>query len=231
VNKVSVIIPAYGEGRNLPELVESLAKTFEDECEIIVVNDTNVDKSFQIVRNLEEKYKNVKGLFSEVRRGKTRAIIEGFEKSRGDTIVLIDADLQYSPKDIPRLLKTLNDADVVNGLRKFRKDSLRRKAESKIFNLLVRFFFGVKFNDCNSGLKIFKREVLADIVPWLKPGWHRFLLVLAEKKGYKVVEKPVHHYPRAAGISKFDSPLRLFKGFYDLVSLYVFVLKLRRVAS
>jgi glycosyltransferase involved in cell wall biosynthesis len=195
----------------------------QSEFEIIIINDTNIDGSVEIIKDLESKYGNVKGLFSNERRGKTKAIKDGFEKSEGDVIILMDADLQYMPEDIPRLLKVLKNADVVNGLRIDRKDSLKRKIESKIYNLLIRLFFNVRFQDCNSGLKVFKREVLEDVVPLLKPRWHRFLLVLAEKRGYKVVEKPVRHRKRVVGRSKFNSPLKLFEGLFDLLSVRLFI--------
>lgn len=219
MSKISVLIPAYHEGENLPKLIEALERTLQDDFEIIIINDGNLDGSVEIIKNLEMKYREVKSLFSDKRRGKTRAIKEGFKESRGDIMLLMDADLQYLPEDIPKLIEASKHADVVNGLRADRKDGLDRKIESKVYNFLVGLFFNVKFQDCNSGLKVFKREVLEDIMPQLRPGWHRFLLVLAEKGGYKVVEKPIKHCKRAAGQSKYVSPTKLFKGFYDLLQV------------
>ncbi|MHA1833299.1 MAG: glycosyltransferase, partial [Candidatus Baldrarchaeia archaeon] len=147
------------------------------------------------------------------------AIIDGLQKSRGDVIILMDADLQYLPEDIPRLLKSLNYADVVNGRRVHRQDGMHREMESRIYNILIRLLFGVKLYDNNSGLKIFRRKALEDIIHILKPGWHRYLLVLLHKKGYRVIEKPIQHCRREYGKSKFTSPLKLIKGFSDLINV------------
>lgn len=226
LSKISIIIPAYDEGENLPKLIKALDRTFRGEdFEIIVVNDENTDGSVEIIRKLESEYIGVKGLLSDKRRGKAKAIRDGLKESKGEVIVLMDADLQYSPEDIPRLTKALKHVDVVNGLRVNRKDSIRRKFESKVYNLLVRTFFSVEFNDCNSGLKVFKRKVMDDIVDQLRDGWHRYLLVLAVKKGYKVKEIPISHHSRTVGRSKFASPLKLFKGFLDLLSVKTLIFK------
>lgn len=215
------------ENDNLPKLAKQLEETFqEDDFEAIIVNDENIDGSVQTINELEKECVRIKGLFFCKRGGKTKAIKDGFEKSQGEIIVIMDADLQYSPEDIPRLIEALNYADATNGLRINRKDGIARILESKIYNLLVQFFFGVKFRDCNSGLKVFKRKVLKDIVDQMADGWHRYLLILANKKGYKVTEIPIRHYPRTAGLPKFpSSPLKLVKGFYDLLSVKAFTLK------
>ncbi len=227
MRKISIIIPAYMEKENLPKLTKQLEETLrEDDFEVIIVNDGNPDGSVQTINELEKEYLEMRGLFFKRRRGKTKAIKDGFEGSRGEIIVIMDADLQYSPEDIPKLIEELKQADVTNGLRANRKDGIIRMVESKIYNLFVQHFFGVKFHDCNSGLKVFKRKVMDDIVDQLRDGWHRYLLVLANEKGYKVTEIPIRHYPRTAGRPKFpSSPLKLVKGFYDLLSVKAFTLK------
>jgi dolichol-phosphate mannosyltransferase len=227
MRKISIIIPAYMEKKNLPKLAKQLDETLrENDFEVIIVNDGNLDGSVQTINELEKEYVKMRGLFFSKRRGKTKAIKDGFEGSRGEIIVIMDADLQYSPEDIPRLIGALGHADVTNGLRTNRKDGIIRILESKIYNLFVQFFFGMRFRDCNSGLKVFKRKVMEDIVDQLGDGWHRYLLVLAIEKGYKVIEIPIRHYPRTAGRPKFpSSPLKLVKGFYDLLSVKAFTLK------
>lgn len=225
MSKISVLIPAYMEKKNLLGLIKQLEEALRGKnFEVIIINDGNLDGSVQVIKELEKKYGKVKSLFSNELRGKTRAIKDGFRESSGDIIVLIDADLQYSPKDIPKLIGALTHADVVSGLRVDRKDRLIRKLESKIYNLLVQLFFNTKFHDCNSGLKAFKRKAMEDIIDQLRDGWHRYLLVLAEKKRYNVIEIPVRHYTRTVGRSKFaSSPLKLLSGFYDLLSVKAFL--------
>ncbi len=109
-----------------------------------------------------------------------------------------------------------------------RQDSIQRKAESKIYNTLIRLLFQVDFSDCNSGLKVFKRNALEAIIHEMKDGWHRYMLVLAEKKGYKVLERPVTHLKRIVGQSKYTSPLKLFKGLCDIIAVAVYLHKCKR---
>ncbi len=230
MSEISVLVPAYMEKENLPRLTKQLEETLQrKDFEVIIVNDGNFDGSVQAIKDLEKKYREVKGLCSNERRGKTRAIKDGFQASKGDVIVVMDADLQYSPEDIPKLIEALKHADVVNGLRVDRKDGITRLLESKIYNLLVRFFFGVNFHDCNSGLKVFKRRVLKDIIDQMRDGWHRYVLILAVKKGHKVTEVPIRHYTRTAGRSKFSSsPQKLLGGFYNMLSVKAFLMKLEK---
>jgi glycosyltransferase involved in cell wall biosynthesis len=229
-NEISVLVPAYEEGRNLPELVTALKKTLSSEnSEIIIINDGNSDESFEVIKGLETEYSGVKGLFSNIRRGKTKAIKDGFKATKGDIVVILDADLQYSSGDIHKLIAALDYADVANGLRVHRKDNALRKIESRVYNSLVGLLFHVALEDCNSGFKVFKRKVLEETVGQLRDGWHRYLLVLAIKKGYHVVEVPIRHNPRKKGQSKFSSsPLKLIKGFADLLSVKMFVSQHKR---
>ncbi len=226
-NEISVLIPAYEEGRNLQEVVTALKKTLSHENpEIIIINDGDSDESFEVIKELETKYSGVKGLFSNIRRGKTRAIKDGFRVAKGDIVVMMDADLQYLSDDVHKLIAALDYSDVANGLRVHRKDNALRKIESRVYNSLVGLLFNVAIKDCNSGFKVFKRGVLEEIMNQLRDGWHRYLLVLAIEKGYKVTEIPIQHYPRTTGRPKFpSSPQKLAKGFYDLLSVKAFTIK------
>lgn len=221
MSKISIIIPAHMESENLPKLIKKLEETlWKEDFEVIIVNDDNQAASIETIEKLKKEYGQVKALFFDQRIGKTRSIREGFKISGGDIIVIMDADLQYTPADIPRLVEGLKQADVVNGLRENRKDQLLRILESKIYNLLMRLFFGLRVHDCNSGLKVLKRRVMEDIAEQLRRGWHRYILALTVKKGYSIIEISVRHYARAFGKSKFSSsPLKLLHGFCDLLSV------------
>jgi glycosyltransferase involved in cell wall biosynthesis len=223
---ISIILPAYAEAANLPQLIHELENTFStrEDFEILIVNDENPDGSVQIINKLMEQYNNVKGIFSEKRLGKTKAIKIGLNRSKGDVVVVMDADLQYLSQDVPKLIKMLDKADVVNGCRVNRKDSFLRIMESRIYNLLIRLLFRVNFKDNNSGLKVFKRKVMEEIISQPMDGLHRYFLVLAVKKGYKVIEVPIQHRPRIRSASKFSSsPFKLLRGFIDLIYVWRYV--------
>jgi len=218
--KVSMIIAAYNEEESLPILIEQMIQTFKKNSiagEIIIVNDGSTDRTGKIADEIGQKYAEVRVIDHKRRRGKTAALLTGFRKATGDVLGMIDADLQYTSEDLPRLLEQLAKGyDLVNGWRRHRKDSIFKKIPSALYNLFSRFSFGLTLHDYNSGFKVLRREVFEDINP--KRGQHRFIVVLAHHMGYTVGEIEIQHSPRKYGITKFGSS-RIVLGLLDLFSL------------
>lgn len=217
---LSVVIPAYNEEQTLPILVEQLIKTFKENGivgEIVIVNDGSTDETGKIANELSKKYGNIRVFHHKRRMAKTAALHTGFENASGDILAMIDADLQYAPEDLPKLLAKINQGyDVVNGWRKNRNDPLLKKFPSSIYNFVSRVSFGLKLHDFNSGLKAFNREALEDLN--LRRGQHRFFLNIAHHKGYRVGEVEIQHFPRKHGKTKYGFS-RMFWGFFDLLAL------------
>jgi len=220
ISTLSVVIPAYNEEESLPTLVERLVQTFEEnhlKGEIIIVDDGSTDETIKISEEMCKKHRHVRVIRHKRRMGKTSALYTGFENASGDIIAIIDADLQYSPEDLPKLLSRIEQGyDAVNGWRKHRHDSILKKIPSSIYNFISRISFGMKLHDFNSGFKAFKREVLEDLS--FREGQHRFFLNVAHYKGYRVGEAEIQHFPRKQGKTKYGSS-RMFWGFFDLIAL------------
>jgi glycosyltransferase involved in cell wall biosynthesis len=137
----------------------------------------------------------------------------------GDIVVTIDADLQYLPEDIPRLVKLISEGcDVVNGWRRNRGDSLGRTFSSLIYNFLIRKLFKSGLHDRNCGLKAFRKEVIRNIP--LRRGLHRFMVIMALIQGYNVCETEIQHFPRRYGESKYRIQ-RLMFGALDLLAFKI----------
>ena len=162
---ISVVIPIFNEGKNIPELIKrlnlALLKT-KKSFELIFVDDNSnddTDKIFEEFRN-DPKIITIK---KDGKRGKAFSLIQGFEKASGDIIVMIDGDLQYPPEALPEMIKALDTTDVVIANRKHYRDSAVRKLFSKTF----RFVFGGALfglnHDIQSGLKVFTREVFETV--------------------------------------------------------------------
>ena len=217
---LSIVVPAYNEEQNLPILVERLIQTLKENSitgEIVIVDDGSTDETGKIAEELSKKHRNIKFFHHKRRMEKTAALHTGFKNSSGDILAMIDADLQYAPEDLPKLLAKIQQGyDVVNGWRKHRKDSILKKIPSSIYNFVSRLSFGMRLHDFNSGLKAFKREVLEDLN--LRRGQHRFLLNIAHHKGYRVGEVEIQHLPRKHGKTKYGIS-RMFWGFFDLIAL------------
>ena len=219
-NIVSIIVPTYNEEQTLPVLVERLVQTLDKngiKGEIIIVDDGSTDQTSKIADEMCKKYEHMIVCHHKRRMEKTAALHTGFEIASGNILVMIDADLQYAPEDLPKLLAKIQQGyDAVNGWRKHRKDSTLKRIPSSIYNFVSRVSFRMNIHDFNSGFKAFKREVIEDLN--LRIGQHRYLLNLAHHRGYRVGEVEVQHFPRKHGRTKFGAS-RMFWGFFDLIAL------------
>ncbi|MGB2804354.1 MAG: glycosyltransferase family 2 protein [Candidatus Zixiibacteriota bacterium] len=215
--KVSIVVPAYNEVENVLPLMEEFSKTFARtrmNAEVILVDDGSTDGTFLKARGCQRRYPFLRVASHQRNMGLTEALMTGFSKARGRIFVFWPADLQYLPQDIPKLVDRIeNGYDVVCG---WKKGSYGLKSfVSFFYNLLSRTLFRVKVHDLNS-VKAFKREVV-DAVP-MRKDWHRYLVVIAADKGYKVGEVKVKLHPRRFGKSKFGI-WRVPIGFLDLLSV------------
>jgi glycosyltransferase involved in cell wall biosynthesis len=142
----------------------------------------------------------------------------GIDWSRGDVIITLDGDLQNDPADIPMMLDKLNEGyDAVLGLRAKRQDNLWiRKVPSLLGNWLIRKVTGVHIKDLGCTLRVMKRD-LAESIP-LYGEMHRFIPVLAQQTGAKLIQVPVRHHPRTAGKTKYTLS-RTFRVLLDLITV------------
>ena len=127
--------------------------------------------------------------------GKAASLRAGFERATGEIIVMMDADLQDSPAELPKLLARLDKGfEVVTGWKCERHDPWHKRWPSKGFNAMVSGLSGVQLHDHNCGFKCFLREVVDEID--LYGERHRFIPVLAAAQGFRVGEIAVLHRPR-----------------------------------
>ena len=185
---------------------------------MVFVDDGSRDGGFGLLATICELDPCVKVVQLRRNFGQTPALAAGLDHARGDVMVTIDADLQYDPADIPRLLAKLDQGhDIVSGWRKERKDPLlRKRLPSLLSNKLSSWVTGVSLHDHGCTLKAYRREVIEEIHFYGE--LHRFIPVLASSVGASVAEVAVTHYPRRRGKSKYGSA-RIVRGFLDLVAL------------
>lgn len=218
----SVIIPARNESKSINILYKEIENVFDKilkPYEIIFVDDGSEDESSQILETLSKKDSKVKVIRLRANLGKSEALSQGFGEAKGEIIVMIDADLQDDPKDIPILLNKLDEGyDLVSGWRKKRSDSFTKKLSSFLFNVGTSFLSRVKLHDFNCGLKVLRKEVAKDL--YLHGELHRFIPVLASKRKFKVAEAIVNNRPRRFGTSNYGKLgiTRGWKGTIDLLT-------------
>ena len=218
--KTSVIVPAFDEADNMPELFAELATAFRQDglaAEVILVDDGSKDGTLAAARRAaaEAGLTEVRFLSHRANRGKTEALLTGAERARGDYLVLFDADLQHSPAEIARFVTELEaGSDVVTGRKVGR---YKKRLVSGIYNGLSRLIFRVPVHDLNS-MKAFRREVLEDVQ--LRDDWHRYLVVLAQAQGYRLSEIDIRLHPRRHGVSKYRGRQRILIGTLDLFAVW-----------
>lgn len=225
---ISIVIPSFNEEKNVRELFNELRdvlKSLKKPFEIIFVNDGSTDntqKELELIHKLDPK--NLRILELKRRYGKAPTLRMGFKNARGELVITLDSDLQDNPKEIPRFLEKLNQGyDLVSGWKKDRKDSFSKKMYSKIFNIFVKWYFGVELHDFNSGFKAYRQEVVKRLNIYGE--LHRYIPILAHFEGYKIAEIVVSHRRRGSGNSKYGMS-RIFHGFFDLITI-IFLTKYR----
>lgn len=216
---ISVIVPVYNEERSLSILVEKLIAVLRElpnRFEILLVNDGSQDGSLALLRSLSRANREVKVVDFRRNYGQTAALMAGIDHATNDIVVMIDADLQNDPADIPRLLAKLEEGyDVVSGWRRERKDSeLKRNWVSRIANRFISRVSGVKLHDYGCTLKVYRRSVVSGIR--LYGEMHRFIPIYAEWQGARITELPVTHHARQFGASNYGME-RIFKVVLDLL--------------
>lgn len=218
---ISFVIPVYNEEDNLEELtqrIQDATAPLNKKAEIVFIDDGSTDNSPDILENIRTQSSlEVKVITQRKNFGKSAALYVGVEKSRGDVVITLDADLQNDPIDIPKFMKEIeNGADMVCGWRVNRIDPLEKKIPSKFFNWATSKASGLYIHDFNCGFKAYRREVIEEISFY--GDMHRFMPFLAHKKGFKVIEIPVVHHPRVHGISKYKFE-RYARGGLDLLTV------------
>lgn len=204
---LSLIIPVYNEEENLPLLMESICISMQSlnrEWEAIFVDDGSSDHSLDALKRLvETNPEHVRVVVFRRNFGQTAAIAAGIDHARGEIIILLDADLQNDPADIPMLLAKLDEGyDLVSGWRKDRQDNrLTRTIPSNIANGLISRVTGVHLHDYGCTLKAYRRDALEGFR--LYGEMHRFIPVFAHSVGAKIAELPVHHHARKFGKAKY----------------------------
>ncbi|MCB9111306.1 MAG: glycosyltransferase family 2 protein [Anaerolineales bacterium] len=204
---LSLIVPVYNEQDNLPLLFEAIDQTMSTlgrTWEVIFVDDGSQDNSLPILtQHAEKDPEHVRVVSFRRNFGQTAAIAAGLDYSQGEIIILLDADMQNDPSDIPMLLEKLDEGyDLVSGWRKERKDNaITRNFPSMLANKLISSVTGVELHDYGCTLKAYRRPVLEGFR--LYGEMHRFIPVFANSVGARITEVVVNHHPRRFGHTKY----------------------------
>jgi glycosyltransferase involved in cell wall biosynthesis len=206
--KVSIVIPVYNEEANIAGLVDQVSAALLPTgwaFELLLIDDGSRDGTAAAMRRLSEHFPWLHCIFLIRNYGQSTALQAGFDHAEGDYIVTLDGDLQNDPADIPTLIELLesdSEIDCVSGWRKSRQDAaISRRLPSQIANALISKVTRVALHDYGCALKAYRSSIIKSLR--LYGELHRFIPALAVEVGAKIVEVPVNHRPRVAGVSKY----------------------------
>ena len=219
--RVSVVIPMLNEERNIPPLFERLFPVLHglgETFEVVVIDDGSTDRTLELLQEARKKYPELRFLSFARNFGQHAAVLAGFEASRGEWVITLDADLQNPPEEIPKLVAAFRQGhDLVNTYREGRQDTLFRLAASGLTNYMVRRFSGITLSDFGCMLRGYHRDIVAPMIR--RKEFRTFIPALAMLYACSPCEVPVRHSARERGASNY-SLFKLLSLQLDLVTSF-----------
>lgn len=220
----SVAVMCFNEEGSLAEMVERTVRVLRElngPFEILIVDDGSRDASPRIAESLTQKYPEVRLLRHPTNVGIGHVLIDGYTKTTGELTVILPADLQFAPEDLPKAFAAMEGQDVVNIGRPDRRDPAMRKVLSWVDETLVFVLFGVRLKDLH-WVKVYRRKLLDEICKNIKsttPMVDTELLIKSRRAGARMLQINLPHHPRVSGVSTGATMRRIIKTFGDLIRL------------
>ena len=220
--EISAVLPAFNEEANLEQSVGRMAQaldTYARNSEIIVVDDGSLDQTPFVLERMAGLYPTLRVVRHPDNRGYGAALRSGFAAARCPWVFMMDADNQFDPSELSLLLHHAAEADIVTGYRKHRRDPVLRRLNAWAFFTLVRFFFGHLVRDVNCAFKLIRRDLLTRMDLHADGALiNAEVTVLARRLNARIIEVPVHHYPRLSGKQTGANPLVVLRAFRELLA-------------
>ena len=218
VPALSIVLPVFNEVESLGPLWQELyavLPSLAESVEVIFVDDGSTDGSAEVLRRLAKEDPRIRLIRFEANAGLSASFYAGLRAARGRIVATMDSDLQSDPRDIPMLMKYLDDADAVVGWRQVRHDSWLKRMSSRIANGIRKAVSGDYVQDSACSLRVMRLPCVSAMPPYT--GMHRFMPTLLKIAGFRVVQVRVNHRARKFGRSKFGVSDRAFSAFADLL--------------
>lgn len=220
---ISVFFPCYNEQDNITRVVEQALTVLEKlkaDFEVIIVNDGSSDSTGQIADELAGQKDRVKVVHHRTNLGYGAALQSGFKAATKELVFYTDGDGQFDINEMPPLLRMMEQYDIVSCYRLNRQDNLIRKINGWCWTKLICLLFGMKIRDIDCAFKLYKREIF-DNIKVVSTGAliDAEILARAVRKGYRVTQQGIHHYPRTAGAQTGANLRVILRAFKELLRL------------
>jgi glycosyltransferase involved in cell wall biosynthesis len=220
---ISVFFPCYNEQDNINRVVEQALTALEKlnaDFEVIIVNDGSSDGTAQIADEIAGQKDRVRVVHHRTNLGYGAALQSGFKAATKELVFYTDGDGQFDINEMPPLLRLMEQYDIVSCYRLNRQDNLIRKINGWCWTKLVCLLFGMKIRDIDCAFKLYKREIF-DNIKLISTGAliDAEILARAVRKGYRVTQQGIHHYPRTAGAQTGANLRVILRAFKELLKL------------
>jgi glycosyltransferase involved in cell wall biosynthesis len=221
---ISIFLPAYNEEASITKTVAnavSAASSIFTDYEIIIIDDGSKDRTGEIIDALAKENNKIRAIHHPANRGYGAALRSGLAAASKELIFYTDGDNQFDIAEIKNFIPFLKEADLVIGYRIKRQDPFHRLLFGKLFSLLIGILFNLWVRDIDCAFKLIKRSAVKDIE--LKSDGAMIsaeLLIKAKKKGLKIKQVGVHHYPRKGGKPTGAKPGVVIKAFFEILKLW-----------
>jgi glycosyltransferase involved in cell wall biosynthesis len=218
--ELSVLLPAFNEAESLPVVWAELGPVLDGlarPAEVIFVDDGSADATAEVVRSFLAADPRVRLVRLAANAGLSAALDAGFRCARGRIVITMDSDLQNDPRDIPRMLESLEGYDAVTGWRQRRDDPWLKRISSRVANHIRNAITREDVHDSACTLRLIRSGCLPQL-PRFR-GFHRFVPTLLRLAGYRVLELPVRHRARRYGESHYGIRNRALVAFEDLLAV------------
>lgn len=218
--KYSVVIPLKNEEDNILDLVqeiEPVMSSLKQPWELICIDDGSTDKTLSLLLEMAKDKSYLRILPFKRNYGQSSAFDAGFKHARGEFVITLDGDRQNDPADIPKMVKAIEDCDLVCGHRVNRRDTWMKRLTSRMANAIRSRVCKDGMEDTGCSLKIYRTDCLRKIK--LYQGMHRFLPALFVIEGFKIKQLPVNHRERTKGKTKYNFFNRSFNTVWDMFAV------------
>lgn len=220
---LSVFFPCYNEEANVERTTRAAlaaCRAITDDFEVIIVNDGSRDRTGQIAERLAGEHPEVRVVHNRPNRGYGGALQAGFLSAGKEWVFYTDGDGQFDFREIPKLLELLDRYDIVSAYRVDRRDPPVRKLNAFAWTTLCNLLLGTRLRDIDCAFKIYPRRLFEEIAMRSEGALiDAEVLARATRRGYRIGQVGVHHYPRAAGTQTGAQFKVIFRAFKELFKL------------
>jgi glycosyltransferase involved in cell wall biosynthesis len=225
ISSLSAVFPAYNDAGTIPSMVLTALialRQVTDDYEVIVTNDGSSDHTAAVLKEMAERYPELRVIHHARNRGYGMALRTGFAAAAKEWVFYTDGDAQYNPLELVSLVDSLQDGiDIVNGYKISRNDPLHRKIIGRVYHHFVKIVFGFKLKDVDCDFRLIRRSIFNEVRLESETG--SICLEMVKKfqdAGYVFAEVPVSHYHRQYGKSQFFNFPRLWRTFIHVIQLW-----------